>query len=68
LLVLLDAYTDAEQNNDPDFMVIDLKKRNFAHGSDIENFMVLKKAYIDKKYSKLSKRQSPSSTIMLTDE
>ncbi|CAG8458402.1 27992_t:CDS:2, partial [Racocetra persica] len=68
LLVLLDAYTNAEQNNDPDFMVIGLKKRNVAYSTDIENFMALKKAYIDKKYSKLSKRQSPSSTIMLTDE
>ncbi|CAG8591364.1 20189_t:CDS:2, partial [Gigaspora margarita] len=68
LTILLDAYTSAEQNNDPGFKKVILTKRQTNNDQTFQEFIKRNFAYIDKKYQRLKKRQSPTSIIPLTDE
>lgn len=68
LTILLDAYTSAEQNNDPGFKRVILTKRQTNNDQTFQEFIKRNFAYIDKKYQRLKKRQSPTSIIPLTDE
>ncbi|CAG8509296.1 25910_t:CDS:2, partial [Gigaspora rosea] len=68
LTVLLDAYTSAEQDNDQEFTRVILTKRQNNNVQTFQEFIKRNFAYIDKKYQRLKKRQSPTSIIPLTDE
>ncbi|CAG8439421.1 2068_t:CDS:2 [Dentiscutata heterogama] len=69
LILLLNAHnTNAEQYYDPGYMSIILTKKKSAYSQALGDFIKVNKVYIDKKYSILKKRQSPFSTITLTDE
>ncbi|CAG8801029.1 28056_t:CDS:2, partial [Dentiscutata erythropus] len=66
LIVLLNTHnTTAEQYYDPGFKSIILTKRKPVYSQALGDFIKVNKAYIDKKYSILKKRQS---IITLTDE
>ncbi|CAG8725264.1 9864_t:CDS:2, partial [Dentiscutata erythropus] len=66
LTILLDAYTNAAQD-DPGFTRVMLTKKT-NHGKTSEEFIKRDYTYINQKYQRLKKRQSPTSIITLTDE
>ncbi|CAG8471878.1 5932_t:CDS:2 [Dentiscutata heterogama] len=66
LIILLDAYTNAAQD-DPEFTRVILTKKT-NDGKTLEEFIKRDYTYINQKYQRLKKRQSPSSIITLTDE
>ncbi|CAG8515125.1 7028_t:CDS:2 [Racocetra fulgida] len=68
LLTLLDAYTNAKQDdNDSGFITILLTKKNFINTKTLDDYIKLN-TRIKKKFYRLEKRQSPYSNITLNDE
>ncbi|CAG8597084.1 1834_t:CDS:2 [Gigaspora margarita] len=68
LILLLDGYANAEQGYDSESTTVILTKQKPTYGNTLKNFINVNNAYLNQKYSRLKKRQSPSSNINLTDE
>ncbi|KAF0376315.1 aspartic-type endopeptidase ctsD [Gigaspora margarita] len=68
LILLLDGYANAEQGYDSESTTVILTKQKPTYGNTLKNFINVNNAYLNQKYSRLKKRQSPSSNINLSDE